>query len=368
MQPGRLVFFVGAIAVALVSSQRRNAAYPEDTTNIITELINGISVIIDNKSHLEEFTTALYQQIPLPLNGKKVLITGATRGLGRGIAAHFRALGADLYLPCRTIPKGLETQLDEDADMLVSLHSGAGKEMNRGHVYIWHMDLGNLNSIDAAVLQLKKQIPLASIDILINNAGLISPFGNLTKQGFEMSFGVNFLGTARFTLQLIEIGLLKNQARIVSVSSEDHRASRRLNSTGAAFGAPWSTGVADTMERYAYSKLAQTTFFTHLALVERDFVILDICPGPVASDIARGVGVITDIATFFMGWLFQSKFKAALPILQLSIAPQFQTKSGKHFHMAAERPARSDAIDPLEGEILSRLTRSLLADRRAPTK
>ena len=65
------------------------------------------------------------------------------------------------------------------------------------------------------------------IDVLVNNAGLVPVPYRLTKQKFDMGLGVNFVGTAYFTLGLRSSGLLRAPGgRVVMVSSEEHRMAK----------------------------------------------------------------------------------------------------------------------------------------------
>ena len=65
------------------------------------------------------------------------------------------------------------------------------------------------------------------IDVLVNNAGLVPVPYRLTKQNFDIGLGVNFIGTAYFTLGLRSSGLLRaSGGRVVMVSSEEHRMAK----------------------------------------------------------------------------------------------------------------------------------------------
>jgi NAD(P)-dependent dehydrogenase (short-subunit alcohol dehydrogenase family) len=82
------------------------------------------------------------------------------------------------------------------------------------------MDLGSLTSVRTAAKKLD-----ATLDVLINNAGIMAvPYGK-TADGFEMQFGVNHLGHFLFTNLLLKEGKIRNGGRIVVVSSDGHRLS-----------------------------------------------------------------------------------------------------------------------------------------------
>jgi hypothetical protein len=81
--------------------------------------------------------------------------------------------------------------------------------------------MGSLASIDRFVDELASQGVL--LDGLINDAGMVPISGGVTAEGFEPAFGINYLGTAHLTLELHRRGLLKPDATIVNVTSEEHR-------------------------------------------------------------------------------------------------------------------------------------------------
>ena len=73
-------------------------------------------------------------------------------------------------------------------------------------VTLFPMDLADLSSVGGCVAAMDAADLRAAL--LVNNAGLTSPYDETTAQGYELSAGVNFLGTAHFTLSLIEQGVL----------------------------------------------------------------------------------------------------------------------------------------------------------------
>ena len=154
------------------------------------------------------------------------------------------------------------------ATALRAKHGGPEFMKDVEKVDIYLMDLSDLHSIEACVDAIRKNYE--HIHVLINNAGLINHTGAVSAQGVELSFAVNFLGTAYFTQLLIDSGLLgprdgeENLSRIVSVSSEGHRGSKEID-TSRPLGKHSSRGIVDTMSLYDYSKLCQVTWFLELA-------------------------------------------------------------------------------------------------------
>lgn len=144
------------------------------------------------------------------------------------------------------------------------------------------LDLGSLASVrEAAEGWISKNNPL---DILINNAGLAGHRGQ-TKDGFELTFGVNHLGPYLFTRLLIPH--LKPNARIINLGSKAHYRAK---------GFDWpalerSTATLTGLREYERSKLANHLFTRALIrrLPSEKAWVYTVHPGVVASDIWRRV-------------------------------------------------------------------------------
>eukprot|EP01043_Picozoa_sp_COSAG02_P012911 COSAG02_NODE_508_length_20916_cov_162.483691_18_plen_345_part_00 len=219
-----------------------------------------------------------------PFAGQTMIVTGASRGLGRGIAVVLLAAGINLGLPVRTVNDGFADELIAES---VTLRRSMLPEATSlpGHVApsikVWQMDLADLSSVQACVSEMSSTNFRATA--LINNAGLTSPYDEVTAQGYELTVGVNFLGTAQFTLLLLKAGIIAGKPsgngsadharRIVMVSSEEHRADnieplQTRYSTIESFCKPDTEadgGMHNAMRRYATSKLLLTTFSHQLA-------------------------------------------------------------------------------------------------------
>jgi NAD(P)-dependent dehydrogenase (short-subunit alcohol dehydrogenase family) len=140
---------------------------------------------------------------PEPLDGKHVLITGASSGLGLEVAKACAAAGAHVTMAVRNIEK--------TTALLPQISVGA-----RGEVRLLPLDLTSLRSINAAAVQIAQPI-----DTLILNAGVMATPLRHTEDGFELQMGTNHLG--HFAFAGLTLDLLADGARIVSVSSQAHR-------------------------------------------------------------------------------------------------------------------------------------------------
>jgi NAD(P)-dependent dehydrogenase (short-subunit alcohol dehydrogenase family) len=214
--------------------------------------------------------------------------------------------------------------------------------------YFFNVDLANLDDVDSFIAEYKKA-GLGPAKALINNAGLVSTSTDKTKQGFETTFGVNFVSAAYLTKRLLAEHLITD--RVVSVSSEDHRVSQSIDdiwrTKGKRFGEFWADGLIDALPRYDFSKLAMTTYFLALARKQSDVAVFDMCPGPVDSEIAISSAPwpIGNLVKTVMSYVMIPIDEAAIPVLRLAISDEFNGRSGEHLHISETRPARADARD-----------------------
>jgi NAD(P)-dependent dehydrogenase (short-subunit alcohol dehydrogenase family) len=132
------------------------------------------------------------------LSGQRAVITGASDGIGLGIATRLAAAGAEVILPVRNVRKG----------------EAAMARIPHGNVSLRALDLSSLESVAAlgATLRAENQ----PIHILINNAGVMTPPSRqVTADGFELQFGTNHLGHFALVAYLLPV-LQAGRARVVS--------------------------------------------------------------------------------------------------------------------------------------------------------
>ncbi len=171
--------------------------------------------------------------------GKTIFITGANTGLGYEAALVLAGKGARVIIGCRSKDKAQQAR-----ESILDTHPEAD-------VAIVALDLSDLASIEKAATKVAKEDRL---DVLINNAGIMIPPYELTRDGFESQFGVNHLGPFALT------GLLLNKlretpgARIVSTASIAHKRGKiHFDDINAEHG-------YNTIARYAQSKIANLYF------------------------------------------------------------------------------------------------------------
>src|SRR5260370_15735800 len=122
--------------------------------------------------------------------GRLAVVTGANTGLGFETARVLAARGASVVLAVRDTEKGKRA-----AARIAGTAPGAD-------VMIQPLDLASLDSIRAAADQLRARHP--RIDLLINNAGVICPPKQTTRDGIELQFGTNHLGPFPLTGLLLQ--------------------------------------------------------------------------------------------------------------------------------------------------------------------
>ncbi len=141
-------------------------------------------------------------------SGVLAVVTGANSGLGLIIARELARAGARVVIACRDTVKA-----DRAAASISAAVPGAQLELRA-------LDLADLASVRAFASNLRETH--ASVDLLINNAGVMAPPRRITRDGFELQFGTNHLGHFALTGLLLEALLSAPAARVVTVSSAAH--------------------------------------------------------------------------------------------------------------------------------------------------
>ncbi len=145
------------------------------------------------------------------LKGKKVVLTGATGGLGREICDYLARLEADIILACRnkTLADGLAEEL-------------RGKYPSIKVDFV-ALDLSSLDSVRACVKELKKY---KGIDILINNAGVYNVPLKTLDSGYNNVYQINFVYTYYLTKQLLPELEKKDNSICITLGSVAHNYSK----------------------------------------------------------------------------------------------------------------------------------------------
>lgn len=179
------------------------------------------------------------------LTGRRAVVTGASDGMGPGIAAALAAAGAEVVLPVRNRAKG-----EAAAARIRSEHPGA-------QVSLEDLDLSSLASV--AALGERLRTDGRPVHVLVNNAGVMTPpTRQVTEDGFELQLGTNHLGHFALTAQLMPL-LRAGRGRVTTQTS--------IAARGGAirFDDPNSEREYDGMAAYRQSKIACGLFGFELA-------------------------------------------------------------------------------------------------------
>lgn len=188
--------------------------------------------------------------------GRRAIVTGANSGLGFETALALAAKGAEVTLAVRDTAKGAEA----------ARHITA--QVPQARVEVQRLDLADLTSVDEFAWLWREAHPgqpdgggsadrQGSLDLLINNAGIMAIPRRDSAQGFEMQLATNHLGHFALTGRLIDA--IRPEGRVVTVSSQAHRMGRIdfEDLMGERSYGPWRA--------YGQSKLANLLFMRSLA-------------------------------------------------------------------------------------------------------
>lgn len=230
------------------------------------------------------------------MTGRTVVVTGANSGLGRVTADALASAGARVVVAVRDLAKGRE----------------AVKAMT-GDLVVRRLDLADLASVRAFAEGVDE-----SVDLLINNAGVMIPPLGRTADGFELQFGTNHLGHFALTNLLLP----QVTGRVVTVASVGHRAGsidfEDLN---------WERKRYRAMRAYGQSKLANLLLTAELQrrLTEVGSPVLATAahPGTASTNLLRSPGKrprLEALQQWSVRLIAQSDDAGALPILYAAVA------------------------------------------------
>jgi NAD(P)-dependent dehydrogenase (short-subunit alcohol dehydrogenase family) len=286
------------------------------------------------------------------LTGKKVLITGASSGLGFEAAVQLARRGAHILMACRS-------GIPEKGELVRKLSGNPDVEM-------FQVDLSDMESILSLADTLKKSS--VKIDVLICNAAVVPSKSRKTRQGLEEMFMVNYLAKYLFARLLLENDLLNlsgdRTPRIIFVSSESHRNPKSFDWEG--FGSYREYTMGKTVELYGYYKLLLTTFANELSRRvnpsgKTQCSVFVLCPGPVNSNIAREAPVIfKPLLKLVFRIFFRSPEKAVQPLIYFACSPEVEGKSIDYLFLMSRKEMDLKATDAHNGEKLWQYSEALL--------
>ena len=233
-------------------------------------------------------------------SGRTAVVTGANTGLGFETAQALADNGAHVVLAVRDTEKGKQAAARIGGDVALT-----------------ELDLTSLDSIRAAAAELKDRYD--RIDLLINNAGVMTPPKGTTSDRFELQFGTNHLGHFALTGLLLDRIADVPGARVVTVSSWGHRVRAAIHFDDLQ----WERSY-DKLAAYAQSKLANLMFTYELQrrLLPTGAVAVAAHPGGSSTELGRHSAAPLQAAIRLVGPAFlQNAAMGALPTLRAATDP-----------------------------------------------
>ena len=249
------------------------------------------------------------------VKNKNILITGATSGIGRESALALAKMGANITFIARNKLKA--------ENLLTDIN-----KISNGQNSFIIADLSSQEDIKTASEKyLDKNI---SLDVLLNNAGLINFKRNETIDGFEETFAINHLAYFSLTNLLLDKIKESNSARIVNVSSAAHQFVKRMN-----FNDIHSKKSYKPFQVYGYTKLANILFTKKLSsiLESEKITVNSLHPGVVGTSFGQNnSNNLNKVLSFIAKPFMRTSEKGAETSIYLCSSPDVSDISGQYFY------------------------------------
>ncbi len=266
----------------------------------------------------------------IDLNGKTALITGVNSGIGQETLRVLSLRGAHVIGTGRTLAKAEE-----------------GCAVATGTATAFECELSDLDSIRRCAEKIHSRYE--SLDIIVANAGIMTPAKLEQANGIELQFATNHLGHFLLLTSLME--LFATGCRVVIVASEAHRATPP---GGIDFENLSGENGYRALRAYAQSKLANILFANCLSrrLAGRG-TANSLHPGLVRTNMGRHINpVVTWGLALFMFPMAKTVQQGAATSCLLAASPAVEGITGKYFSDCQEKTPSALAMDDALGERL----------------
>jgi retinol dehydrogenase 14 len=259
------------------------------------------------------------------MQGKTVIVTGASSGIGKATATALSQQGARIILICRCDSKGRAAMRE--------ITSVTGNPQ----VDLLLCDFASQRQIRRVaneILMLTDRL-----DVLVNNVGVIVNKRTLTEDGLEMTFAVNHLGYFLLTNLLLELLRSSDKARVVNVAADAHAWVKQFdfdNLQGEKNYSQWQV--------YALSKLCNILFTYELARRLQNTAVTVNClhPGLVATNFLENAGWKVRTLSKVVKYFLLGAEKGSSTSVYLATSPKVEGITGQYFENC--KPVRTSAL------------------------
>jgi len=260
------------------------------------------------------------------MQGKTIVITGATSGIGRVAAERLASMGARLVLVARDKMRGqaMLARLREHAPISHSIH---------------YADLSRLVEMKRVAAEIAAAE--TRIDVLINNAGALFGSRQVTEDGLERTFAVNHMAYVVLTHGLRDRLIASAPARVVNTSSNAHTRAR------LDFDDLQSAQRYRGFKVYGRSKLCNILYTRELArrLAGTGVTANSLHPGFVATRFGDESGGLFSYVVRMAKTFAISPEKGADTIVYLASSPEVARVSGAYFYKCRPATPSKEAQD-----------------------
>ncbi len=264
--------------------------------------------------------------------GKRILVTGATNGIGKQAALELAKMGAELVIVGRDEIKTVKVSRD------IKQASG------NSSVDILVADLSSMDEVRRIAAEFREKYK--RLDVLLNNAGAVFSAYQQSADGYEMTFALNHISYYLLTHLLLDIIKLTahehGEARIINVSSSAHRnAALRLDNLRDQSGYSF-------MNSYGASKLMNVLFTYELArrLEDTAVTVNAVHPGLVDTGFGHNTGGLWSPIIKILQKLFAiSPQRGAETLVYLASSPDAAGISGKYWNEKQQKRSSENSYD-----------------------
>ncbi len=280
----------------------------------------------------------------ISMRGKICLVTGSTSGMGKVTARELANRGATVVLVGRNREKGEATQAE------------IRRETGNENVDLLIADLSLLQDVRRLAAEFQQKYRY--VHVLVNNAGAIYSSREVTSEGLEATFVVNYLAPLLLAELLVETLKASAPARVVNVSSEVHRIGT------IAFDNLQGEKRYATMSNYGQAKLAVILSTYELArCLEGTGVTVNVMsPGQMSSDnFNAGATGLLALVTKLTKPFVMTVEKGAQTEIYLATSFQVESVTGKCFANSQEKKSSKRSYDQALGQRLWQVSEQLVA-------